>query len=52
MMDACEKCAGLLVHDRETDMNTGMTCTVLKCVNCGKRHLITRPRPLVLHHIR
>jgi len=43
----CTRCQGSLVLDREQDLVTGLTLTVLLCINCGGRTpLMKNPVPL------
>ncbi len=43
----CIRCQGSLVLDREQDLITGLTLTVLLCINCGCRTPIMKnPLPL------
>ncbi len=43
----CTRCQGSLVLDREQDLITGLTLTVLLCINCGCRTPIMKnPVPL------
>ena len=43
----CTRCQGSLVLDREQDLVTGLTLSVLLCINCGCRTPIMKnPVPL------
>lgn len=42
MRPQCEKCAGLLVIDRELDYQINALLFIQRCLNCGRRIMLGR----------